>query len=39
MDKIGNGPIVGETARDYLENRRYTDYYDYKKKLLHSVAF
>lgn len=34
MDKIGNGPIVGETARDYLENRRYTDYYDYKKKLL-----
>ncbi len=34
MEKIGNGPIVGKTAREYLDERRYTDYYDYKERLL-----
>lgn len=34
MEKIGNGPIVGGTAREYLDERRYTDYYDYKERLL-----
>jgi len=34
MEKIGTAPIVGQTARDYLDERRYTDYYDYKERLL-----
>ncbi|CDK39841.1 xerC/D-like integrase [Halorubrum sp. AJ67] len=34
MEKIGKAPIVGGTARDYLDERRYTDYYDYKERLL-----
>ena len=34
MEKIGDGPIVGKTARDYLDERRYEDYYDYKERLL-----
>jgi len=34
MEKIGTAPIVGQTALDYLDQRRYTDYYDYKERLL-----
>lgn len=34
MEKIGNGPIVGESVSEYLNDRRYQDYYEYKERLL-----
>ena len=34
MEKIGNAPIVGEAAREYLNERRFEDYYEYKERLL-----
>jgi len=34
MEKIGKAPVVGTTAGEYLSDRRYDDYYDYKERLL-----
>ena len=33
-EKIGSAVIVGQTAREYLDHRRYDDYRDYKERLL-----